>query len=355
MAQGLTQILAPYLAQSGLTNVSLIAPLTQGLSNQNYYIRGLHQSKSTESEWVLRVNSWASSQICNREDEVLNWQLASKVQLAPQIVYVSPDKTFYLSEFFAQNEQDCWNDLMSANGAHPISTTHNIWPKAEQKLLELLNGLKQLPRPSNVMTVDTQWQRYLARLTEMNKQLSRLQGSPNDDCCDDRCAEQALLIRWQQLYQRLLAKSHQIDTMLDSLGACVTQLQFSHRDLNPYNILLVEDKLKCIDFEYACSSHPLCDLAAVIASHSLSSEQRHWLIDNYLVAHPNLNNKARNAVTAAVDLYWVFAVCWALQMAFDCLVKEGEITKLADGEGAHLVEDYLDSAQQYNALIACCT
>ncbi|ABZ77016.1 aminoglycoside phosphotransferase [Shewanella halifaxensis HAW-EB4] len=385
MAQALAKMLAPYFVQSGLTSVSLIAPLTQGLSNQNYYIRGVHASKPNAAEWVLRVNSWASSQICNRDDEVSNWLLASEERLAPQIVYVSPDNSFYLSEFFAQNEPVCWSELISANGSHPLTTTHNLWPDAERKLLELLNGLKQLPLPSNVMNVDTQWQRYLARLTNMNLQLTRLLGLSDIECSvadviappsasvhrsdiksrarqsvshtseGNNLAEQALLSRWQQLYQQLLAQSHQIDAMLDSLAACVNNLQFSHRDLNPYNILVVEDKLKCIDFEYACRSHPLCDLAAVLASHSLSSEQRHWLIDSYLATNLNLNDQARDAVTSAVDLYWVFAVCWALQMAFDSLVKEGQLIKLDTGEAYHLVEDYLNCAQQYDELIACCT
>ncbi|WP_299806081.1 phosphotransferase [uncultured Shewanella sp.] len=354
MLSPLADKLSAYLAQAQLSQVSLIAPLTQGLSNQNYYIRGLHPSKPHAAEWVLRVNSWASSQICDRQYEVLNWQLASQIKLAPQLVYISPDKQFYLSEFFAQNEQSCWSDLITANSSHPITTMQVKWPSAEYKLLDLLNGLRQLPAPDNVMGFDEQWQVYQHRLGQMQQQLSALE------------IKSHTVETWLGLHRQLSALSLQVDDMLATLADCLVNLQFSHRDLNPYNILVVEDKLKCIDFEYACSSHPLCDLASVIASHSLSSEQRRWLIKNYLSEHPNLNSKASNALPAAVDLYWVFAVCWALQMAFDCL-KRGSGYDSDDGcgleklglkhteineEDSLLCDDYLTYANQYRNLIA---
>ncbi|ABV87154.1 phosphotransferase [Shewanella pealeana] len=348
----LASILSAYLEQAQLSQVSLIAPLTQGLSNQNYYIRGLHPSKPRAAEWVLRINSWASSQICNRQHEVLNWQLASQAKLAPQLVYVSPDKQFYLSEFFAQNEQRCWSDLITANASHPIVTMQELWPGAEYKLLELLNGLKKLPAPNNVMGFDEQWQVYQRRLELMQQQLRTHK------------LKSLEVESWLDLHSQLVALKQQVGDMLARLAGCLVNLQFSHRDLNPYNILVVEDKLKCIDFEYACSSHPLSDLASVIASHSLSSEQRRWLIENYLSEHPNLNSKAGNAVPAAVDLYWVFAVCWALQMAFDCLDGDSLNSNSLNNDGLPPDEaiavsrpscaDYLTYGKQYRDLIASC-
>ncbi|GIU15074.1 phosphotransferase [Shewanella sp. MBTL60-007] len=335
MAQPLTTTLLPYLEQAGLSQVSMIAALTQGLSNQNYYVRGLHPTRPNGSEWVLRINSWASSQICNRDHEVQNWQLASRVNLAPELVYISPDKQFYLSEFFEQNQTNCWSQLISANGSHPVTRLQAKWPGAEELLLKLLNGLKQLPSPQNVMGVEQQWQVYQLRLVKMQQQLS----AAKTKC---QTAE-----RWINLYDQLLAQTPLVDEMLAQLSACLVNLQFSHRDLNPYNILVVGGRLKCIDFEYACSSHPLCDLASIIASHSLSSEQRRWLIANYLKDHPNLNPHADKAVPAAVDLYWVFALCWALQMAFDCMMSDGKLKE----DGLCQSQEYLGYAKQYRDLI----
>ncbi|MCL1145795.1 phosphotransferase [Shewanella marinintestina] len=369
--------LSPYFQEANLSNISLIAPLTQGLSNDNYYVRARHPSQAQEAEWVLRLNSWASSQICNRDSEVANWRLASDANLAPKIVYVSLGNTFYVSEFFAQNEQSCWSELMAANSSHPIKSTRESWPGAERKLLQLLNGLQSLPLPHNEITLDSQWHIYQERLAGMQaKILPILQhGSQRPREVPESCLL-VILKRWQQLYTNLCDSGCSINNMLVNLADCMVNLQYSHRDLNPYNVLVVDDKLKCIDFEYACSSHPLCDLAAVIASHSLSSTQRHWLISQYLKNNPNLNQTADKGVESAVDLYWVFAVCWALQMAFDSLLADFDIgleletylteqTVFAKGEDSnaavlkrddyHSVCEYLDCAEQYFKLISSCT
>ncbi len=341
MSESLKQELAHYLSASGLTQVTVIVALTQGLSNRNYYVRGIHASKNSESEWVLRVNSWASTQICDRSSEIAAWCDASYAALAPKVVYISPEKDFYLSEYITQNDNQSWSDLISANGAHPLSTIGERWPNAEQLLLQLLNGLKALPVPQNIITVEQQWQIYHARLSQMQQLLwQHIDNSPHSAA-------------WLQQYDKLLAQQDAVAEMLGSLNLCLINNQFSHRDLNPFNILVMQDKLNCIDFEYACSSHPLCDLASVISSHSLSSKQRHWLIENYLDKQTNLNHHAQDAIPAAVDLYWVFAVCWALQMAFDSLMLDGKLN--VDADTLIQTESYLSCAKQYQGLIARCS
>ncbi len=342
MSESLKQELAHYLTVAGLSQVSEIASLTQGLSNRNYYVRGVHASKDYESEWVLRLNSWASTQICDRPSEVAAWVDASEAGLAPNIVYISPQKDFYLSQFLAQNDNRSWSVLNSANGSHPISNVAESWPKAEQLLLQLLDGLKRLPLPKNVITVEQQWQTYYSRLSQMQQQLRFQQSSSS-----------ASLAAWLQQFDLLHAQEDAVTAMLCLHERCLVKNQFSHRDLNPFNILLVQDKLNCIDFEYACSSHPLCDLASVISSHSLSSKQRKWLIESYLNNQINLNHHAQDAIPAAVDLYWVFAVCWALQMAFDSMTLDGKLN--ADTDKIKQAESYLDCARQYQTLIGSCS
>lgn len=342
MSESLKQELAHYLTVVGLSQVSVIASLTQGLSNRNYYVRGIHSSKDSESEWVLRLNSWASTQICDRRSEVAAWRDASEAGFAPNIVYISPEKEFYLSQFVAQNENRSWSDLNSANGSHPISNVAESWPKAEQLLLQLLNGLKELPIPKNVITVEQQWQIYYSRLSQMQQQLLLLQ-----------CDSSPSLAAWLHQFNLLLAQTDAVSEMLFLHERCLINNQFSHRDLNPFNILVVQDKLNCIDFEYACSSHPLCDLASVISSHSLSSKQRQWLIESYLNNQSNLNHHAQKAIPAAVDLYWVFAVCWALQMAFDSMTIDGKLN--ADTDKIKQAESYLGCARQYQTLIGSCS
>ena len=266
----------------------------------------------------------------------------SQVNLAPDIVYVSPEYDFYLSEFLVQQGNQDWSQLISANSAHPITNNDSQCPNAEQLLLDLLNGLKNLPAPNNLMTVQTQWHIYRSRLASMHQQLTQ---QPNNEHPSQKA--------WLQGLSALIAQQDAIENMLLLLDKCIIRNQFSHRDLNPFNLLIVNGKLNCIDFEYACSSHPLCDLASVISSHTLSSEQRHWLIENYLQQQDNLNHHAQNAIPAAVDLYWVFAVCWALQMAFDCMMLDGNI--IIDAASVEQTDGYLTCANQYQALIGRCS
>nr|WP_276521546.1 phosphotransferase [Shewanella sairae] len=340
------------------------------MSNQNYCIRGFHPSHDGEGLWVLRVNSWASSQICDRKAEVANWRLAADHYLAPEIVYVSPCNRFYLSQFYSQAQQYNWSALSCENGAssmsHSLSSKFCLPPKKSQiftlsnscdqstsasidqagLLLPLLNGLVKLPEPENKMSVDKQWHVYHHRLQSMFTKVTALEGM---DCNE---LQTTLFEAWKQSYSKLVANTEQIEAMLRQLERCMIHQQFSHRDLNPFNILLDDGALKCIDFEYACSSHPLCDLAAVLASHSLSDERRQWLIGEYLASNANLNQHASSAVSVAVDLYWVFAVCWALQMAFDHLLKEGAVDVNIAESTPQSVHGYLACAEQYYQLIS---
>jgi thiamine kinase-like enzyme len=73
--------------------------------------------------------------------------------------------------------------------------------------------------------------------------------------------------------------------------------------------------LYCIDFEYCCSSHPLFELAGVIACHRLSPSARQWLIQQYLDNHPHLTSNSVQALGAALDIFWLYSCAWALQMA----------------------------------------
>lgn len=334
MSCSLTQRLAPGLLQAGVTEIHAITPLTEGLSNSNYYVQGRHSNPLAGTKWVLRLNSHASSAICDRRSEVEIWRQVSQAKLAPNIVYISPDHRFYLSEYLEQTGTKRWNQLLCERSA-VADEQASIWPDAEHLLLSLLNGLSALSPQAHVITLRQQWQIYNRRLTAMQQQLRS-----NDD--------HPLTCQWQQQMHCLTAQSDNINRLLLTLEHCCIRQQFSHRDLNPQNILRMQDRLYCIDFEYACRSHPLCDLASVLSSHALSSSQRDWLIDHYLSQNQNLNQHAKAAVPAAIDLYWVFAVSWALQMAFDNMQAD-QVNTMATN--MQQVETYLRCAKEYQALM----
>lgn len=328
LGEGLSCELNAALKRLQLWPLEGAKPLTLGLSNQNWLLQ------AGSELLVLRVNSPGSDRICDRNNELACWRVAEKANLAPGLIWGSADKGLYLSRFIEQAPQANWQQLLASKGAAEIaSAAHNAFvnrnsfsdlperkhePKHEPKhevgsgavlgarqgkspqalLLELLLGLRALPAPKLEISVAEQWRIYLERLDDMA--LSR--GQPSS---------------WQQRLMQLHSAQGLFEQCNTRLEACLLRPQYCHRDLNPHNLLLAEDGLKCVDFEYACASHPLFELAGVLSSHQLSAEGQQWLIYHYLEQHPHLTGDAHLAVAAAVDVYWLFACCWALQMAWD--------------------------------------
>lgn len=311
-----------------LSDDSELSVLSRGLSNQNYLI------KTAQRQFALRINSDASSAICHRQSEVANWRLAQEAMLAPQLHYVSADYKYYLNEFI-QVDSD-WSQLMTANSAHPLIDCFEPWPQAEKLLLGLLNGLSRLPPPSNVVSVTEQWTEYFDTLSHFSS-LHQFT-SPR-------------LKQWLVRYQQLVGRKQQVTKVLAKLDACMILPQFSHRDLNPHNLLLKSHQLWCIDFEYACLSHPLVDLASVLATHRLSTIQRHWLISNYLNDHPRLTPDALSAVPASIELYWYFGCCWALLMASHHHAPENNETSAEVGDNSHTFGNYIACFDDFLALL----
>ncbi|TVP16110.1 hypothetical protein AYI87_01395 [Shewanella sp. KCT] len=337
-----------------------IQVLSRGLSNQNY-----HLSRDNQ-QLVLRVNSQASSQISARDHEVANWRLAEEQGLAPALLYVAQGNSCYLSRFIDTGED--WSRLMTANPAHPLQEECVSRPDAEGLLLDLLKGLAQLPLPKNPISVTEQWQRYFGQLEMIAESLD---AASTDNAGLDAAGSSDLPISylepWKTRWQALKKHQGRVDAVLEQLNACELAPQYSHRDLNPHNLLMSQGKLWCIDYEYACSSHPLVDLASVLATHRLSSEQRHRLLLGYLNGHPKLNDKALAAIPSALALYWYFAACWALLMASqgEGLLKQTvQKTVLQSVENAqpqkqgesdaslpHSVSDYLQCFDDFMVLV----
>lgn len=342
--QGLTSL--PQEVKTGLQGAGLVlsssvsvSVLAEGLSNQNYLIRDRHAS------WVLRVNSLASSQICDRDAEVKNWKIAAERGLAPDLYFVSDDRKYYLSEYIEQEEGQIWGKLITAKSAHPLIDESIPWPGAESALLRLLTELAGLECPENSLSVSRQWSIYQASMYDIWSKI---------------CNEQALggggrqHREWREKHLNLLSLRDDISLWLDELDACALGEQYSHRDLNPHNLLFQNGRLQCIDFEYACSSHPLFDLAGVLSSHALSTTQRHFLIDAYLDNHPNLTLDAKAALPAAINIYWVFSACWSLLMSADAgtEVDVEETVDLAVDSSNEDRAKYLDCFSQFYALIS---
>ena len=68
------------------------------------------------------------------------------------------------------------------------------------------------------------------------------------------------------------------------------------------------------------ASHPLFDLASVIATHELSSRHVNQLVDSVILQYCQTSNltdvaAAKAALPAAINCFWLFSAMWALLMA----------------------------------------
>ncbi|MGE6315751.1 phosphotransferase [Shewanella baltica] len=348
--------LLPTLKRAGLEQVLSICELSGGLSNHNYKIT------TPAGSYVLRVNADAADSFCSRQQERFYWQQLAQAKLAPALLWVSEDERYYLSDFIESDliESDfIESDLIEsavASVAESAAIEHNVidserfqhkrfihWPALERQtsaadfmlgqsslgilhhcdsqqasfnpepwlmpiqqdkhpnsvahlLLELLLQLRELPTGPYAISITEQWQEY-------HQQMLAYQASL------------ALTHDWSERVAKLLNIQINIKHWCDDLAACLIKPQFCHRDLNPHNLLLKNNRLYCIDFEYATASHPLCELAVVLATHVLTPAQQNELVTQYLSEHPYVTSHAVAAVPAAIDMYWVFACYWALLMA----------------------------------------
>ncbi|MGL5026029.1 MAG: phosphotransferase, partial [Shewanella oncorhynchi] len=87
------KVLYPILKSAGLVNVLSIHELAGGLSNHNYKIT------TPTGSYVLRVNADAADSFCNRQQERFYWQQLAQAKLAPELLWVSEDERYYLSDF----------------------------------------------------------------------------------------------------------------------------------------------------------------------------------------------------------------------------------------------------------------
>lgn len=310
---------AKSLTQAGIHVLSEFSPLEAGLSNSNFLFEGVMRTSvddgNVPQKMVLRVNSDHSDSMCCRANELNCWQLAHEQARAPALFWVSEDENYYVSEYIGQTTP-IWASLESNKATDDIvrameesepsvrrdktqdSVADIEIAKPEQKLFSLLAGLSQLPTPANEMSVRQQWVIYRTRLETAAENNS---GTEQE--------------KWLSSWRKLAGYNLQIENWLRTMETCLIRPQYCHRDLNPHNLLLRGGKLYCIDFEYACASHPLFDLASILATHNLTPEQTQFLITRVLGANPNMNSQAYDGIPAALNLFWLFSCAWALLMA----------------------------------------
>ncbi|AZG73712.1 phosphotransferase [Shewanella livingstonensis] len=316
------QTMPAVLFQQLVLQCSAVSIFNTGISNVNIKL------SCDDGDKVLRVNQ-PHSNWCDRALEVECWQAAIVANIAPELIWVSDNKQVYLSEFIDQPGID-WSifSTMHSHASIEQATKNSISDLDVVRLLsEVFRTLSTLPVPHKSMTVSAQWQQYAQQLDSVNS----TQTDP----------------QWHHAWQQLLRLNGLVRHWLSQLEACALLPAFCHRDLTPDNLLLSgrssHPKLLCIDFEYAVASHPLFDLASVVATHQLSISQVNQLIENVIMQYCQTSNltdvaAAKAALPAAINCFWLFSAMWALLMA----AKEPKIST-----------QYLHYFTKYFTLITC--
>ncbi|WP_153915399.1 phosphotransferase [Shewanella sp. TC10] len=324
-----------------------IEKLSAGLSNTNYHLKMAHQ------DWVLRDNK-DIQQWCDRDNEVTCWLRVESIGLAPKLIWQSDNKQFYLSEYVNQQPID-W---ASNYGEFGFNTPQRPSEDKNQKidsnhtklepvdlLLNMLNQLSTLALPPKEISLTAQWLVYIESLTELSLlqsssllQTNLQKKSPQQNCQSQKKHSQSL--QWHECFKQLTKLQSSMESWLADLESCLVKPQFCHRDLSPFNLLLHEDKLHCIDFEYCAASHPMFDLASVLATHQLTDKQANELSEQYLFKHPNLKPNSIQYLPQIYNCFWAFGAAWALMMAAEAEPFDKALvinTDIADAKNSYFI------------------
>lgn len=227
--------------------------LPGGLTNRNYKVDCGGQC------FVLRLDDMHTASFgLDRATEIKARDLASAAGLAARIVFADVDRGILLSEYLAG---DVWR-------AEDLSD-----PAKLESLAELLHKVHALPSLGERFDPDKIAKRYVGHLA----------GSPD-------------LYSFGQKCQQLLA-----GLPVDEVACCC------HNDVIAENVVAA-DKLKLLDWEYACDNDPMFDLASLIAFHDLDAKASDTLCNAYAggvdaVLRERLGNQIR--LYDALQWLWI--------------------------------------------------
>lgn len=235
----------------------------EGFSNRVYLIQW-----DQTPQLVLRVpNIDCAAFYINRSDEINTLKCAASMGLSPKVA---------------------WHDEMGGIACNFVSQPSLDWNVQHQnkdvvRLAKALSKVHTLPASGHKYSIFDVIEHYLKMIKRHGK---------NDD-----------LIFAEYEYLHAFFKRLVRPAMLLSSVLC-------HNDLNPKNVLMDDEKLWFIDWEYSGTGDALFDLAVVAKSHNLDDSQVVLLIASY---QPDLPMKAAfEAVANYVKAYGLREMVWLL-------------------------------------------
>ncbi|MEP0073937.1 MAG: choline kinase family protein [Marinomonas sp.] len=237
--------------------------LTEGFSNKVYLLR-----VGQVPRFVLRIPCIdCDAFFVNRKAEISALKQAASMRLSPGVVWTN-DEGGIVCEFVSQSTMD-W--------------TVNHKNEDVKRIALALAKTHKLPVVDHKYSVFDVIDHYLKQI-------------------------QAFVLDNELL-------SRECEYLLDCFQG-LTQPQFllpfalCHNDLNPKNILMNDDALWLIDWEYAGVGDPLFDLAVVAKSHNLNDEQIEILLSTYQASLPL--QEARLAIHTYKQCYALREMAWLL-------------------------------------------
>ncbi len=230
-------------------NVNVVEELN-GLNNRSWLM------EVSGERFVLRVDVHNDAGVeRNRIVELMVQDRAAKQDLAPEVVFAHPGSGLIVTRYLAGQSLD----VKALSGS------------LMRQLASLLRAVHALPRSGRSFDAVAAARRYLDALQGQHRRTGK------------RCLE-------------ILAR-----------GTEVRSVTLCHNDLVHSNIIL-GDRLRLIDWEYACDNDPLFDLATIVAHHELDESEAGQLLAAYGdVDGRDFSAELPGAVRRYDALHWLWA------------------------------------------------
>ncbi|MGK0498413.1 MAG: thiamine kinase [Oceanicoccus sp.] len=246
-----------------------VKPLGNGLTNQSYCVQSPH------SQWVLRINANHSHSLdINRQSELQAMSLAADEGITPHCHYSDPHQRYLLTEYIDGEHWSLEKSQSVAGG---------------QQLAQLLQKIHQLPAITAMLDVREKIEKYWQGIdmhSDMAMQLHALT---------------------DQLEHHIVASQRLFSTQ-DNARLCLC-----HNDLLTENLIIKNESLYAIDWEYAAMGDPFFDLAVICEGQQLDDSTAKQLLVAYLGRSFNKQDLQRLAHQRVIYSY--LALLWyALQL-----------------------------------------
>ncbi len=233
--------------------------LATSSTNDNYYIH------TQRGHYLLRHYASFVTGVC-RQQELRCQHAAAAVGIAAAPLCLNNHQRILITEFLTHSRHFSW-DLHAAE-----------MPQLIRQLVKMHQLRVQTP------VLDSQL--YLPRLRE---QIPAGVWQATDDAC----------------YRQLEQAARQFSTLNQDLVLC-------HMDLHSGNILMQQQKLWFIDFEYCQKADSCFDLAALIINLDLNAKEEMALLAEYVKIRPAAQVQLNERLALTKQLYIGFCWLWYL-------------------------------------------